>query len=70
VLRDLLLNNVPLIFQKEIYASACIVGGIIYFMLLQFPPTEGLAEWMSIGVIVVVRLLAVRYDWSLPRVKR
>jgi uncharacterized membrane protein YeiH len=68
VLRDVLLNNVPLIFQKEIYASACIVGGIVYFMLLQFRPTEGLAEWISIGAIILVRLLAVRFGWSLPRV--
>jgi uncharacterized membrane protein YeiH len=36
VLRDVLLNNVPLILQKESYASACIIGGIVYFVLLRF----------------------------------
>lgn len=69
VLRDVLLNNVPLIFQKEIYASACIIGGIAYFLLLHLWPTAGWAEWIAITAIVGIRLLAVIFNWSLPAMK-
>lgn len=67
VMRDVLLNNVPLIFQKEIYASASIVGGILFFLLdeTQLPP--GIAYSSGVAVVVVIRVLAVRLGWSLPR---
>lgn len=66
VIRDILLNNIPLIFRKEIYATACILGGIIYFLLLQLHyPTN----WLDVTVMLVVfliRFLAVRYKWDMP----
>ena len=66
VIRDISLNNIPLIFQKEIYATACILGGIIYFLLLQTSSGIGLIEALCIIFIVLARILAVRYNWSLP----
>jgi uncharacterized membrane protein YeiH len=66
VLRDVLLNNVPLIFQKEIYASACIIGGIVYFVLLRFAVDVVFVQLLVIVLIVATRLLAVRFNWSLP----
>jgi uncharacterized membrane protein YeiH len=66
VIRDISLNNIPLIFQKEIYATACILGGCIYFLLLQTSLSIGLIEALCIVLIVLVRILAVRYNWSLP----
>lgn len=66
VLRDVLLNNVPLVFRKEIYASASIAGGLLYFVLLQTAFPTNMAHLFSILFIVAVRLLAVRYKWSLP----
>lgn len=66
VLRDVLLNNIPLIFRKEIYASACIAGGILYFAL---PHTGILLEYttsITIVFIVLIRVIAVRYKISLP----
>ena len=66
VIRDISLNNIPLIFQKEIYATACIFGGCIYFLLLQTSLSIGLIEALCIVLIVLVRILAVRYNWSLP----
>jgi uncharacterized membrane protein YeiH len=68
VIRDILLNNIPLIFRKEIYATACILGGIIYFLLLQvnFP-----IAWLDVTVMLIVfliRFLAVRYKWEMPDV--
>ena len=66
VIRDVLLNNVPIIFRKEIYASACIVGGVIYFMLHYFSFNETIAQLVCMGCIVCIRVLAVSYHLSLP----
>jgi uncharacterized membrane protein YeiH len=67
VLRDVLLNNIPLIFQKEIYASACIVGSIVYFILLHFSISHSLAQVIVITLIITLRLLAVKWHWALPQ---
>lgn len=66
VLRDVLLNNIPLIFQKEIYASACIVGGVIYFLLIHLAAGPAVVQIVVIALIILIRLLAVRFNWSLP----
>jgi len=66
VLRDILCNEIPVIFRKEIYATACILGGVFYF-LLQYMPLK--PDWIVIisGLIVFsVRLFAVVFKWSLP----
>lgn len=66
VLRDILCNEIPVIFRKEVYATACILGGIFYF-LLQYLPLK--PDWIVIisGLIVFsVRLFAVVFKWSLP----
>jgi len=66
VIRDMLLNNIPLIFKKEIYATACILGGLIYFLLLQ---TSFNKEWIDVLVmllIFLIRFLAVKFKLSLP----
>lgn len=66
VLRDVLLNNVPLVFRKEIYAMASIAGGALYFLLRESPVNNDVAKIICIVIIIVVRILAVRYKWSLP----
>jgi uncharacterized membrane protein YeiH len=68
VLRDVLLNNVPLIFQKEIYASASIVGGALFFLLLWAGLADNLASTVGIVTVFAVRVMAVRFNWSLPKV--
>lgn len=67
VLRDVLLNNVPLLFHKEIYAVASIAGGAVFFLLLRSGITENLAYSLGIILIFLVRVLAVRFNWSLPK---
>lgn len=67
VLRDVLLNNVPLIFQKEIYASASIIGGVLFFLMLRMGLTSTLAYTVSILIIFFVRVMAVQLNWSLPK---
>lgn len=66
VIRDILLNNIPLIFQKEIYATTCIIGGVIFFLLLNLDIPQLSLEVICITTIVVLRLLAVKFNWQLP----
>jgi len=68
VIRDVLLNNVPLIFQREIYASACIIGAALYLLLQQTPLNSDINAMLAIIVIVAVRIVAIRYKLMLPRV--
>jgi len=68
VLRDVLLNKVPLIFQKEIYALACIAGGIVYYFLLKTNWKEDVSKIACILLIFAVRIVAVRFKLSLPRI--
>jgi uncharacterized membrane protein YeiH len=67
VLRDVLLNKVPLIFQKEIYALACILGGVAYYFLKQTDMNDDVAKILCILLIFSIRVLAVRLKLSLPR---
>lgn len=66
VIRDILLNNIPLIFQKEIYATTCIFGGIIYFLVQKMAIPKIPLEAICIMSIVLLRLLAVKFNWKLP----
>lgn len=68
VVRDMLLNNIPIIFRKEIYASACIAGGTVYFLLRTFDVNPDLNDAISITSTFLIRILAIRYDWQLPRI--
>lgn len=69
VIRDVLLNNVPVIFHKEIYAMACVVGGILYWMLITCNVNVAIASTITFLVIVAIRILAVRYHLHLPILK-
>jgi uncharacterized membrane protein YeiH len=69
VIRDLLSNEVPLIFRKEIYATACILGGTIYLTLTVFGVEYHISVISTVVFIIVLRILAVRKHWSLPTIK-
>ena len=66
VIRDVLLNNEPVIFHKEIYAMACVLGGVVYWALAAFGLSTELSAVVSFIVTCVIRFLAVRYHISLP----
>lgn len=66
VIRDVLLNHVPLVFRKEIYALASIIGGLIYILLKHSIVNDDAAKIICILLILVIRLLAVRYKLTLP----
>ncbi len=65
VIRDVLTNEIPLIFRNEIYASACFVGGLVYLVLTKFNSFENLNVISSIFIVIVIRFLSVKYKWSL-----
>ncbi len=65
VLRDILTNEIPLIFRKEIYASACFLGGVIYFGLTFISPNENFNIICSICVVIIVRYCSIKYNWTL-----
>jgi uncharacterized membrane protein YeiH len=67
VIRDTLLNTIPLIFRKEIYATACIIGGMLYFLLLHCNLKTDVAKVIVITFIFVLRIVVVRYKLSLPK---
>ena len=68
VIRDILCNEIPVIFRKEIYATACILGGASYFLFKQFPIKDSYAYVAAILVVIVLRLIAVRFDVRLPNI--
>lgn len=66
VLRDILINEEPLIFRKEVYATACIAGGLAYWLLYRAGASTVVQQVACAGIIIVVRVLSVVYNWSLP----
>ena len=68
VIRDTLCNDVPLIFHKEIYATACIVGGTIYLLLDYFNVNIYFSQIATITSIIIIRLVAIRFNLSLPKI--
>lgn len=69
VLRDVLLNEVPALFKRDIYAMACIAGGLVYFagQYLGLPSTA--TEISAAAAVIVLRLVAVRYHLHIPVLK-
>ncbi|MGJ8684191.1 MAG: trimeric intracellular cation channel family protein [Nonlabens sp.] len=67
VIRDILVNEIPVIFRKNIYATACIAGGSVYFILMEFQILENLIFVIAGSCVIAIRLLAVRFKWQLPR---
>ncbi len=69
VIRDVLLNNEPVIFQREIYAMASVLGGITYWGLNILGVSIEVTVIVSFLVISIIRFLAVRFHLSLPTLK-
>ena len=66
VVRDTLCNEIPLIFRKEIYATACIAGGLLYLALKHSTLSTDLNIALTVLFTILLRSLAVRYKWTLP----
>jgi uncharacterized membrane protein YeiH len=68
VIRDTLVNETPVIFRKEIYASACLVGGMLYALLNYFQLDRDINFIVTASFIVSARLLAVKYHINFPKI--
>ena len=71
VIRDTLANEMPVIFRKEIYATACLIGAVIYVVLdHQIGLDRNINLLASISVIIIIRILAVKFNLALPGFKK
>ena len=69
VVRDTLANEVPLIFRSEIYATACLLGGVMFILLGYFGVNVDVKIIATVLFIIVLRIVSVRYKWSFPTLK-
>lgn len=70
VIRDILCNDIPVIFRKEIYATICIIGGIVFFGLKELDLNNDVLYLITSLVIIVIRLMAVKFNWSLKPIEK
>lgn len=70
VIRDVLTNETPVLFRKEIYATACLTGAIIYLIFFKLGADRNLNMVVSITLIFTIRMLAVKYKLTLPNFRK
>lgn len=70
VIRDVLTNETPVLFRKEIYATACLAGASLYLILFRAGIDRNLNMICSIILIFIIRLLAVKYRLALPNFRK
>ena len=69
VMRDVLLNEVPLLFRRDIYSLACVLGGLVYLLCMNIPLTKDLTELLAASSVILARIVAVRFHIHLPQLK-
>ena len=69
ILRDVFVNQVPIVFVKELYASASFVGASIFYLLLMVEVELYIASIVGIILTTGMRLVAMKYNWNLPKVR-
>ena len=69
IIRDILINEEPLIFRKDIYAMACVIGGIFYWLSYKIGLNDVITQSISASMVIITRLVAVKYHMSLPALK-
>lgn len=67
VLRDVLCNEIPLIFQKEVYATACLAGAVAFVLLGRTGLSPDVVAALGMATVLLIRLAAIRWRLSLPR---
>lgn len=66
VIRDILCNEIPVLFRKEIYATLCILGGFLFFILEALDVNQDVMYLATSSFIISIRMIAFKYNWSLP----
>jgi uncharacterized membrane protein YeiH len=70
IFRDVVLNEIPYVFRKDVYASACMAGGIVFFGLMLVMDDRNLISIFAGGVIAVIRIGAKYFGWVMPDIYR
>lgn len=68
VIRDTLINEIPLIFRKEIYATACLSGAALFVLLRYLGVNDNINAFSGVMLIFLIRILSVKYRWTLPKI--
>ena len=68
ILRDVFVNQIPIVFVKELYVTASFIGIFAYYFILYFGGELYLATIIGIALATGVRLTAIKFNWNLPRV--
>lgn len=66
VLRDILINEEPLVFRKDIYATACLFGALVYWVIMIASGTPFAQQISCAATVILLRFLALRYNLQLP----
>jgi len=69
ILRDVFVREIPIVFVKEVYAVASIIGIAIFYGLLYFDMNVQISSVIGIVSVTGIRLLAMKYNWNLPKVR-
>ena len=67
IIRDMLAQRIPSVLKEDVYALPSIIGGIIYYLMVT-SSWDSMAVYGAFAVVLVIRLLAIKYNWSLPKV--
>ena len=70
LIRDVLVNHVPLILRKDFYAMACIMGGLIFFLCVKLGFKSETTQTITFIAVILMRILSVRFHFGLPVLKR
>lgn len=68
ILRDVFVQDTPIIFVKELYASASFIGVVVFYFILAFDGSLYLATILGIIITTGLRMVAMKFNWNLPRV--
>lgn len=69
ILRDVFVREIPIVFVKEVYAIASIIGIVLFYVLLLFGVDVQVSSVIGIVAATGIRLLAMKYNWNLPKVR-
>jgi uncharacterized membrane protein YeiH len=70
VIRDMMVNEIPLIFSRQVYATACLAGAALYIGLRHLGVDEDWNMIASILLVIGIRLMALKKGWSLPYLQK
>ncbi|MDE6273101.1 MAG: trimeric intracellular cation channel family protein [Muribaculaceae bacterium] len=66
VIRDILINEEPLFFRKDIYSTACVAGGLVYWLISIGGGSVMLQQSLCAATVILLRVCALKFNWALP----